>query len=119
MQGISEFGGLWGLGVFLHGSKVCCVHACGSVSRSSPLEQRAALGSRVTGIRYILGLYRGYIGIMEKKMETTIQGFRVSFVRRVISLAETTGTGSIATANTTNPCLVAATCSKGWRPRLL
>ena len=25
--------------------------------------------------RVILGLYRGYIGIMEKKMETTIMGY--------------------------------------------
>ena len=29
--------------------------------------------------RHRLGLYRGYIGIMEKKMETTI-GFRVGVI---------------------------------------
>ena len=32
------------------------------------------INSRVGYIRVIFGLYEGYIGIMEKKMETTIQG---------------------------------------------
>ena len=43
------------------------------------LPEMEGFGMRVSGVRGILGLYWGYIGvmwgIMEEKMETTIMGY--------------------------------------------
>ena len=46
----------------------------GNQGSSHPSGRSATLG---IGWFRMLGLYWGYIGIMEKKMETTIIGFRV------------------------------------------
>ena len=43
-------------------------------------------GNTYRGLQHLLGLYRGYIGIMEKKMETTIMVYIriIGFVFRAV-----------------------------------
>ena len=47
----------------------------GAKPLASGVSVHAFKGFRVQYLGVILGLYRGYIGIIEKKMETTIMGY--------------------------------------------
>ena len=51
----------------------------------------------------IIGLYRGYVGIMEKKMETTIMGF-IGTILRVLGWFRNLGFGVSKAPNAENNC---------------
>ena len=47
-------------------------------------QEGHTIGNVLNPVYLDMGLYRGYIGIMEKKMEATILGFRVPGPQRYV-----------------------------------
>ena len=56
------------------------------ITGEDPTSRWTAEGPLVSYMGYILGLYRGYIGIMEKKMETTIMGLYRDYIGYILGL---------------------------------